>query len=548
MRPKRTRRARLASASTALVAVLGVVVFGAAPALADDPPPDSPPSSSADADSPSHDKDKGQDSDKEKDKDDSDEATTVPTEAFPVPPWPPPTVDMSQNEPPATPKPDHDYEQSTDCIKSGVFDELFKPQSWAHKALQLHQVHKIANGAGQKVALIDTGVYHNQFFQNRLQSGGDYVKEQKKGLEDCDGHGTEVAGIMAADTHPNDAHKKVGFDGVAPHATVYSTRTTSSNWFWKDDQDNKHHAGNLHTLGQAINHLVDTVPDLAVINISLTACVPVDHRVSGYYHFLQAAIHHAVEKDVVVVAAAGNTSDSSSEGCTGNNNSPDPEQLKMIPIPAWFGKDVLTVAAMGRKGNPAGFSVHGPWVDVAAPGTEIVSLDPAGDGIVNRSIENDASVNASGKKTGGGTGGGQQQPQPIQGTSFAAPYVSGLVALVREKYPWLNAHQVMHRVEMTAQHPAGPDGRNMSVGYGMINPMAALTDIVPGEPGKDGGPAAPAAKATRLPAALPQPEQNNWAAVVVALGGTGGGVALLLVTLFVVHTIRRNRRRRGNPA
>src|SRR5204862_6775720 len=100
--------------------------------------------------------------------------------------------------------------------------------------------------------------------------------------------------------------------------------------------------------------------------------------------------------------------------------------------------DVISVAAMDRLGDPAKFSVQGPWVSVAAPGTEITSLDPFNpQALTNRS-------GPVGKQT------------EIQGTSFAAPYVSGLAALVRERFKDhpLTARQVMNRIRVTASHPA----------------------------------------------------------------------------------------------
>src|SRR6185369_457274 len=82
---------------------------------------------------------------------------------------------------------------------------------------------------GVKVAVIDTGVTQHPWFQGRVKSGGEYVatpKAQQPGLEDCDGHGTEVAGIIAAkpDNH------EVGFIGVAPDATIVSYRQLSENY------------------------------------------------------------------------------------------------------------------------------------------------------------------------------------------------------------------------------------------------------------------------------------------------------------------------------
>jgi membrane-anchored mycosin MYCP len=226
-------------------------------------------------------------------------------------------------------------------------------------------------------------------------------------------------------------------------------------------------------------------------------------------------------KNVVVVAAAGNV-DPSGSGCKQQNNNPDPNDLNSIPLPPWFADDVLSVASIDRNGDPSSFSVAGPWVGVAAPGEDIISLDPAGNSLVNQRSES---------PTG--------QLGPIQGTSFAAPYVTGLVALVRQKYPDLNAHQVMHRIEATAQHPADAGGRNDQVGYGRIDPIAALTAVIPGE----GGVAR--AKAEQLPANIPPPYEKNWTPTVVALAGTGAGLGLLLLTVFVMRTVQRNRRRRA---
>jgi membrane-anchored mycosin MYCP len=264
---------------------------------------------------------------------------------------------------------------------------------------------------------------------------------------------------------------------------------------------------------------------VSVINISLADCVrPSQTPVPGA-KALRAAIHYAVHaKHIVVVVAAGNTATSASKGCTRNNAGPDPSNLSAIPIPAWFDDDVLTVGAIGPDGNPAAFSVAGPWVDVAAPGKNLISLDPASSGLVNQTTE-----------PKDGQSGGGNRPVPLDGTSFAAPYVSGLVALVRQRFPELTAEQVMHRITYTAQHPGSPDGRDEQVGYGMINPVAALTDVVP--PASATGPAA----AGPAPAQLPPPYRKDWTPTIVALSASGGAIGLLALVAFVTHTVRRNR-------
>jgi membrane-anchored mycosin MYCP len=164
-------------------------------------------------------------------------------------------------------------------------------------------------------------------------------------------------------------------------------------------------------------------------------------------------------------------------------------------------------------------------VSVAAPGTQVISLDPAAGstGLANLTIEGNAA------------------PAEIQGTSFAAPYVAGVAALVRAKYPTLDARAVMHRITSTAQHPAAPGGRDNFVGYGVINPRAALTASVASEEG------IPPAKAVQLPSDLPPLNSKDWTPMIVALAGAGGGLVALLITLFVVHTVRRNRPEPASP-
>ena len=73
-----------------------------------------------------------------------------------------------------------------------------------------------------------------------------------------------------------------------------------------------------------------------------------------------------------------------------------------------------------------------------------------------------------------------QPPSALWGASFAAAYVCGVAALVRAKYPQLAAHQIINRIVRTAHNPAS--GVDNAIGYGLIDPVAALTfDIPPGD-------------------------------------------------------------------
>jgi len=67
------------------------------------------------------------------------------------------------------------------------------------------------------------------------------------------------------------------------------------------------------------------------------------------------------------------------------------------------------------------------------------------------------------------------------GSSSATAIVSGAVALVRARFPQLNADQVIHRITATADDKGAP-GRDPEYGFGVLNVVRALTATIPGEP------------------------------------------------------------------
>jgi membrane-anchored mycosin MYCP len=304
--------------------------------------------------------------------------------------------------------------------------------------------------------------------------------------------------------------------------TVLAFRQTSTSFEYKDPArpDQTRSAGSVGTLAKAIVSAADQ--GAKVINISLTACGPPNAPANAERE-LQAAIDWAVkDKDVVIVTAAGNIDPE--DGCQVQNDNQNPDSVNVVASPPWYADNVLSVASMNSEGGVSPFSVWGPWISVAAPGENIVTLDPAGEGLTNANFENN-------------------RPVPIQGTSFAAPYVAGVVALVRERFPNLKARQVMDRIKATAQHPGNPDGWDHKVGFGMINPVAALTAELPFEQS--------GAKQTtpeQLMTDLGPLNPPNSTPMIVALSGTGAGVGLLLLTMFTVHTVNRNRARRAPQA
>jgi membrane-anchored mycosin MYCP len=282
--------------------------------------------------------------------------------------------------------------------------------------------------------------------------GGDYVSTGD-GTQDCDAHGTLVAGIIAATADS----KSDGFSGIAPEATVIGIRQSSAKFAPAGDRS-RPGSGDVDAMAKAGR----TAADLGASGIhrSSVACVPVASALDD--RALGAALAYAVDvKNAVVVAAAGNTGGAGQ--CPPQPADATWQTIRVAVSPAWYDDYVLTVGSVDANGAPSAFSLAGPWVDVAAPGEAVTSL----------------------------------APEPVSGTSYAAPVVSGLAALIRARFPALTARQVMERIETTAHHP--PAGWDSLVGNGTIDPLAAVSTGT-GPPAR-----APAPPPAALPVAAPAP-------------------------------------------
>jgi membrane-anchored mycosin MYCP len=374
-------------------------------------------------------------------------------------------------------------------------------------ALDLGSAWRLTRGEGQRVAVIDTGVTRHPRLTH-LEAGGDYVSIGD-GTQDCDGHGTIVAGIIAAAPEPSE---RVGFAGVAPAATVISIRQSSTKFGPADDPSTSGF-GTVDTMAMAVRTAADL--GVTVINISSVACAsgPLDDRALG------AALAYAVDtKDVVVVAAAGNIGGASHCPAQPDSSELSWDTATVAVSPAWYDDYVLTVGSIGPDGAPSPFSLAGPWVDVAAPGEAMVSLDPAGGGLVD-------AIPTFDRET------------PISGTSYAAPVVSGVAALVRSRFPELTARQVMQRIEATAHRPAG--GWSPVIGNGEIDPQAAISTDPPTTT------TAPATPSTRV-VGTPSPPPSAQSATPKRHPGTmailGSVVCAAAAAAVLAFTAARSRR------
>jgi len=335
---------------------------------------------------------------------------------------------------------------------------------WAQQELGFASVWKRTRGGGVTVAVVDSGVDANPQFGDRVIPGPDLVAGTKPGIPpgaDCVGHGTAVASIIAAAPVPG-----VSFTGVAPAARILSVKISGTDTF------------PTSVTPQGIMDAVQFGAD--VINLSLAT--PDD--VQG----LRNAVEYALRHNVVVVAAAGN------DIGPGGTDANDANQGSGPFYPAAY-PGVLAVGAIGPGGVLAGFSDRYTPVGVTAPGVNVTSAYP---GIFPAAY--DAAQN---------------------GTSFAAAFVSGVVALVRSAHPGLNAAQVVARIEATAHGGTGP-----GTGHGMVDPVRAVTAVLPAEQ---------AGAAGRQASAAP----SGLSTRTVALAAIAGAFGLVVVVLAAVLVIRR---------
>ncbi|GAA3819913.1 type VII secretion-associated serine protease mycosin [Streptomyces coacervatus] len=359
---------------------------------------------------------------------------------------------------------------STECVFNG---NVIKSTPWSLQRVLLDQLWGQATGKGVTVAVIDTGVDGSNPQLSGAMAGAGKSFVDGAANKDIEGHGTRVAGIIAA--RPM---KGTGFEGIAPDAKILSLRYTGG--------ENKQ--GNTGTMAQAINYAVSQ--GAKIINISSDTASKEDNGP------LRSAVAAAVQKGALIVAAAGN------DGADGKSADTYPASYP----------GVLAVAASDRNDERAYFSQAGDFVDVAAPGVDMVSTVPKG---------------------------GQCS---ADGTSFAAPYVAGVAALLKEKHPGWKASQIATRIEETAQRPSR--GPNRYIGWGVIDPVAALSDdSTPGtSPTPD--PVVKAGSGGVVPMAVTMGESEAERERRTAIYVLGTGLALVLVVAGSGVAVRDWRSRR----
>ncbi|MFF1384698.1 S8 family serine peptidase [Arthrobacter sp. NPDC058288] len=249
----------------------------------------------------------------------------------------------------------------------------------------------VTTGSGIRVAVLDSGVASdNPDINPKVVARANYSGAATN--EDNYGHGTHVAGIVAAT-----ANNTMGVAGVCPGCTILAGKVLNDSG-----------VGSSSGLANGINWAVSN--GAKVINMSIGV------RAS---RTLETAVNNAWNQGVVLVAAAGN----------GGN------QTKIYPGAY---PNVIAVAATDNTDAKASFSTYGAsWVDVAAPGVNVYSTFP------NHSFVLGTQNNRSfGYDVG-------------NGTSMSSPIVAATAALAWSSHPGATQQSVRANVESTADKISG---------------------------------------------------------------------------------------------
>ncbi len=266
---------------------------------------------------------------------------------------------------------------------------------YAHSKIQSTSAWNLCQGSPSVViAIVDTGIdYTHPDLSGKVVAGYDFVNNDSDPFDD-NGHGTHCAGIAAAKTNNG-----LGVAGVGFNCSVMPVKVLNASG-----------SGYLDAVANGVTYAVDH--GAKVVSMSLGG--------SAGTATLQQAVDYAWNNGVVVVAAAGNSSTTSPS------------------YPAFY-TNCIAVASTDANDLRSSFSNYGTWVDVAAPGSNILSTVPG------------------------------NQYQSWNGTSMACPAVAGLAGLL---YSYLGSSTPSSTIRARIENNCDPVGS--FVVKGRINSYKAL--------------------------------------------------------------------------
>jgi len=271
---------------------------------------------------------------------------------------------------------------------------------WGLTSVHAPEAWSISTGRAVKIAVLDTGIdYDHPDLKDVVKGGVDFTGSEY-GYRDAQGHGTHMAGIIAA------SRNGFGSVGVAYEAELYAVKVLRDSDGWG------YYSWWIRGIEWAVeNHM-------QVISMSLGGTT--DSQA------LRRAVDLAYSKGLLIVAAAGNAAEGSDA----------------VLYPARY-DSVIAVGAVDSAGQPAGFSRRGPELELVAPGVGIYTTELGGSHVYS------------------------------SGTSAATPFVAGAAALVWAANGNLTNMELREALD-TSAIDLGPQGRDSSYGYGLVNGLRAL--------------------------------------------------------------------------
>lgn len=351
------------------------------------------------------------------------------------------------------------------CVDPGLPPDQ-APLPWAQTALGPERVAPFTTGEGITVAVLDSGVdaKHPQL-RNRVRSGYDAITGTDGADDDCLGTGTQVAGVIAA----LPANGSV-FTGFAPDVRIVPIRVVAETTASGPVADPA-------VLAAGIDAAISAEADV----IAVSAVAYSDDEA------LRESVARAVAQGMTVVAAVGNRG----EAADGNRT----------PYPAAY-RDVIGVGAIDQTGARWSSSQHGDYVDIVAPGAQVLTLQ-RGSGVTI-----------------------------VDGTGVACGFVAATVALMRARWGAdLDPADVADVLLATAT----PAATRRFFGHGTVNPYAAVTNRISA--------AEPAALPAPPPQEFPADDQAAHRARTVALAGAGVALLVAIAVIVATYAVPRGRRR-----
>lgn len=273
---------------------------------------------------------------------------------------------------------------------------------WGFKKIRADFAWNVTRGNSSiLIAIVDTGVDwdHPDLAANYVPLGYDWVNNDHDPMDD-NGHGTHVAGIVAAVIN-----NSIGVAGLSQVRIMAEKGLNASGYGFADD------------LANAINHAVDSGAKIIVMSWG-------DYESSI---LLYNAIKYAYRAGALLVAAAGN----------------DATSDKMYPAAY---DEVVAVSATDSSDDLASFSNYGDWIELSAPGVNIISTY------------------------------WDNTYRYESGTSMAAPFIAGVAALTWSVYPNLSRDDLRTYLHATTDDLGAP-GFDIYYGFGRVNAEKAVKNL-----------------------------------------------------------------------